>query len=49
MSINEFNILVNIEKLYLKGISRKEIAERYSLSIDKVNEYLNMASKFRVE
>ena len=47
MSINEFKIIVNIEKLYLKGVSRKDIAKRYNLSINKVNEYLSIASTFR--
>lgn len=47
MDINEFKIIVNVEKLYSNGMSRKEIAEKYNLTINKINEYLNIASSFR--
>ena len=43
----EFKRMVIIEKMYTKGVTRKEIADRMNITIREVNRYLNMASGFR--
>ena len=47
MSIDDFKLIVNIERLYLKGVCRKDIAKKYGISIIKVNRCLDIASTYR--